>query len=116
MNTIIVTKINEVFMTVDCEDAGIKYELSDFFTFKVLVQSSCSHFRNKMWDGKIRLFNMWTSQLYIGLMEQLEEFCKTRGYYLVGQDSAIPKQNISTEDIVKALVDLKLPFQLETIK
>ena len=28
----------------------------------------------------------------------------------VGQDSAIPKQNISTEDIVSALVDLKLPF------
>ena len=31
-------------MTVDCEDAGIKYELSDFFTFKVPVQSSCLHF------------------------------------------------------------------------
>ena len=110
MNTIIVTKINEVFMTVDCEDAGIKYELSDFFTFKVPGAEFMPTFRNKMWDGKIRLFNMWTSQLYIGLMEQLEEFCKTRGYYLVGQDSAIPKQNISTEDIVKALVDLKLPF------
>ena len=97
-------------MTVDCEDAGIKYELSDFFTFKVPGAEFMPTFRNKMWDGKIRLFNMWTSQLYIGLMEQLEEFCKTRGYYLVGQDSAIPKQNISTEDIVKALVDLKLPF------
>ena len=28
-------------MTVDCDDAGIKYELSDYFTFKVLAQSSC---------------------------------------------------------------------------
>ena len=69
-------------MTVDCDDAGIKYELSDFFTFKVPGAEFMPTFRNKMWDGKIRLFNMWTSQLYIGL----------------------------TEHVVKALVDLKLPF------
>lgn len=110
MITIIVSKVNDVFMTVDCEDAGVKYELSDFFTFKVPGAEFMPTFRNKMWDGKIRLFNMWTSQLYIGLTEHLEEFCKTRGYNLVGQDTVIPKQNISTEDVVKALVDLKLPF------
>ena len=97
-------------MKVDCDDAGIKYELSDFFTFKVPGAEFMPTFRNKMWDGKIRLFNMWTGQLYIGLLEHLEEFCKQREYYLVGQDSVIPKQNISTEDVVKALVDLNLPF------
>tara|TARA_Y100000389_G_scaffold134363_1_gene131805 strand:+ start:10 stop:1461 length:1452 start_codon:yes stop_codon:yes gene_type:complete len=110
MNTIILTKTNEVFMTIDVDDAGIKYELSEYFTFKVPGAEFMPTFRNKMWDGKIRLFNMWTSQLYIGLMEHLEEFCKTRDYTLVGQDSCIAKQNISTEDVVKALVDLKLPF------
>ena len=31
-------------MTVDCEDAGIKYELSDFFTFKVLGAEFMLHF------------------------------------------------------------------------
>ena len=97
-------------MTVDCDDAGIKYELSDYFTFKVPGAEFMPSFRTRQWDGKIRLFNMWTSQLYIGLMTHLEEFCKQREYYLVGQDSVIPKQNISTEDVVKALVDLKLPF------
>ena len=110
MNTIILTKINEVFMSIDCDDAGIKYELSDYFTFKVPGAEFMPTFRNKMWDGKIRLYNMWTSQLYIGLMGHLEEFCRSREYNLVGQDSCIPKQNISTEDVVKALVDLKLPF------
>jgi superfamily II DNA or RNA helicase len=110
MNSIIVTKINEVFMSIDCDDAGIKYELSEYFTFKVPGAEFMPTFRNKMWDGKIRLFNMWTSQLYIGLMEHLEEFCKTRGYHLVGQDSVIPKQKFSTEEVVKALLDLKLPF------
>ena len=97
-------------MSIDCDDAGIKYELSDYFTFKVPGAEFMPTFRNKMWDGKIRLYNMWTSQLYIGLMGHLEEFCRSREYNLVGQDSCIPKQNISTEDVVKALVDLKLPF------
>ena len=110
MNTIILTKVNEVFMNIDCDDAGIKYELSDYFTFKVPGAEFMPSFRNKMWDGKIRLFNMWTSQLYIGLMDHLEEFCRSRGYGLVGQDSVIPKQNIPTEDVVKALLDLQLPF------
>ena len=110
MNSIIVSKINEVFMSIDCDDAGIKYELSEYFTFKVPGAEFMPTFRNKMWDGKIRLFNMWTSQLYIGLMEHLEEFCKSRDYHLVGQDSVIPKQKFSTEEVVKALLDLNLPF------
>ena len=90
-------------MGIDCDDAGIKYELSEYFTFKVPGAEFMPSFRNKMWDGKIRLFNMWTSQLYIGLMKHLEEFCQSRGYNLVGQDSVLPKSNISTEDVVKAL-------------
>ena len=97
-------------MSIDCDDAGIKYELSEYFTFKVPGAEFMPTFRNKMWDGKIRLFNMWTSQLYIGLMEHLEEFCKSRDYHLVGQDSVIPKQKFSTEEVVKALLDLNLPF------
>lgn len=97
-------------MSIDCDDAGIKYELSEYFTFKVPGAEFMPTFRNKMWDGKIRLFNMWTSQLYIGLMEHLQDFCKSRDYHLVGQDSVIPKQKFSTEEVVKALLDLKLPF------
>lgn len=97
-------------MSIDCDDAGIKYELSEYFTFKVPGAEFMPTFRNKMWDGKIRLFNMWTSQLYIGLMGHLEDFCKSRDYHLVGQDSVIPKQKFSTEEVVKALLDLNLPF------
>lgn len=110
MNTILLEKQNEVFMRVDCSDAGVLMELSEYFTFKVPGAEFMPTFRNKMWDGKIRLFNMWTNQLYIGLMHHLEEFCRTRGYELVGQTSVIKKSNVSTEDVVKALLELNLPF------
>jgi len=107
---IILTKVNEVFMTVECEDAGVLMELSEYFTFKVPGAEFMPTFRNKMWDGKIRLFNMWTKQLYIGLMHHLEEFCRTREYKLLGQSSVVKKSEITTEDVVKALLDLNLPF------
>jgi superfamily II DNA or RNA helicase len=110
LNTILLEKQNEVFMRVDCSDAGVLMELSEYFTFKVPGAEFMPTFRNKMWDGKIRLFNMWTNQLYIGLMHHLEEFCRTRGYELVGQTSVIKKSNVSTEDVVKALLELNLPF------
>ena len=107
---IILTKVNEVFMTVECEDAGVLMELSEFFTFKVPGAEFMPTFRNKMWDGKIRLFNMWTKQLYIGLVSHLETFCESRQYKIIGKDSVLKTSDISTEDVVKALLDLNLPF------
>ena len=97
-------------MKVDCEDAGILMELSEYFTFKVPGAEFMPSFRNRMWDGKIRLFNMWTQQLYIGLHQHLEDFCNSRGYKLFGKDRTIAISDISTEDVVKALLDLNLPF------
>ena len=37
-------------------------------------------YRNRIWDGKIRLFNLQTSQLYLGLVPYLTEFCDEREY------------------------------------
>jgi len=37
-------------------------------------------FRNKIWDGKIRLFNLQTSQIYLGLLDYIKVFCEEREY------------------------------------
>ncbi len=39
-------------------------------------------YRNRMWDGKIRLFNQLTRTLYAGLIHHVERFCKERDYEL----------------------------------
>lgn len=110
MTNIILEKLDEVFMRVDCEDAGVLQEISDYFTFKVPGAEFMPSFKNRMWDGKIRMFNMWTRSLYIGLIPHLEEFCKTREYQLFGQERVVNQSNVSTEDVVKAILDLNLPF------
>jgi len=37
-------------------------------------------YKNKFWDGKIRLFNPLTCLIYTGLMPYVEKFCKERNY------------------------------------
>jgi superfamily II DNA or RNA helicase len=33
-------------------------------------------YRNKVWDGKIRLFSQKTGQIYVGLLSYIKEFCE----------------------------------------
>ena len=33
-------------------------------------------YRNRMWDGKIRLFSIQTGEIYFGLLSYIEEFAK----------------------------------------
>ena len=53
METLTVKKVNEVYMTIDC-DGGSCFELSDYFTFTVPGMQFMPAVRNKFWDGKIR--------------------------------------------------------------
>jgi superfamily II DNA or RNA helicase len=76
-----IKKINEVYNKLVC-DPGIGYELSDYFAFDVPGAKFMPSYKNKMWDGKIRLYNLMTSTLYSGLNKYVEEFCKSRNYEL----------------------------------
>jgi superfamily II DNA or RNA helicase len=76
---IIVTKKDEVYAKIICEKHVAK-ELSEYFTFMVPGHQFTPAFRNRIWDGKIRLFNLSTSQIYLGLMSYLQNFCNEREY------------------------------------
>ena len=56
MADIIISKRNEVYLQIDCEPY-IKQELSEYFTFEVPDAKFMPQFKNRMWDGKIRLFS-----------------------------------------------------------
>jgi superfamily II DNA or RNA helicase len=78
-NNLIITKKDEVFAKVECE-RHIAMELSEFFTFFVPGYQFVPAYRNRIWDGKIRLFALQSGQLYLGLIPYLKEFCVERGY------------------------------------
>ena len=80
MSDIRIRKVDEVHNQVITDDMGTAQELSEYFTFQVPGAQFMPAYRNKMWDGKIRLYNTQTQFLYSGLMHYVEVFCKERGY------------------------------------
>ena len=78
---ITVHKHNEVYVKIQCEK-GLAKEISEYFTFYVPGYKFVPAYRNRVWDGKIRLFNLQNFQLYFGLIPYLKEFCEERDYVL----------------------------------
>ncbi len=82
MDTLIIEKKDEVYLTVDC-DSNIQQEISEFFTFYVPGYKFMPAFRNRMWDGKIRLYSQKTKEIYFGLFPYIKAFAKEREYQVV---------------------------------
>jgi superfamily II DNA or RNA helicase len=80
---IFIKQKDHVHMNVAASDDGITREISDFFTFEVPGASFMPSFRNRHWDGKIRLYNMQTMELYVGLLPYLLEFAEQLEYKVV---------------------------------
>jgi len=79
MVEISIEKKNEVYLKVNAEP-HVYQELSDEFTFEVPGAKFMPQYRNKYWDGKIRLFSTATGEIYVGLLDKLISFCKRYKY------------------------------------
>lgn len=92
-----ITKIDEVFVKIDC-DKGIAQELCDFFTFYVPGYTFVPSYRNKLWDGKIRLYSVHTKKLYGGLLPYVIHFAHRRQYKFKYSDNlAVDSVKIDAE-------------------
>ena len=72
-----VHKKNEVFLHLET-DPSVEMELWEFFSFFAVGYQWMPAYKNKMWDGKIRLFDRKLKTLYGGLFPYLQEFAETR--------------------------------------
>jgi len=86
MSDLVIKKVNESYIKIDCE-RHIAKELSEYFQFYVPGYQFVPAFRNKIWDGKVRLYNLQTSQIYFGLLPYLQLFCEEREYTVECQDN-----------------------------
>ena len=73
--TLIISKKNDVYLKVDTEP-NIARELVDFFTFEVPGARFMPTYKSRVWDGKIRLYNQMSGEIYFGLVPYVEEFAK----------------------------------------
>ena len=107
VDTLFISKINEAYIRVK-SNPSVLQELTDYFTFSVPGFQFMPAFRNKLWDGKIRLFSAYDQKLYYGLLPYVESFAKKRNYPYVSQIQEYVK--VSDEDLFDYVINLNLPF------
>jgi superfamily II DNA or RNA helicase len=78
--TIYLSKKSESLLNVTSEDSGVLRELSEYFTFYADGYKFMPAYRNKLWDGKIRLYNLMNKTIPYGLKDEILRFGQDRGY------------------------------------
>ena len=109
-----ISKVNEVYIRVSCQ-RDIAQEISDHFTFLVPGHTFVPAYRKKLWDGKIRLFNVMNHLLYYGLLEHLCKFLYLRNYKTkFVDDFKTELVTLTHEDLPKLPVEIR-DYQLNAI-
>ena len=118
MDIVKVQKKDHANMIIGC-DWGIAQELSDYFSFFVPGYKFMPLYKNKVWDGKIRLFNVNNCELSCGLISYVKDFCEKRNYPLEYEKSkyGVPESynKIDPNKIMEFIKSLNLKSKGEPI-
>jgi len=91
----LISKKNEVYLRLIDVEPSIAAELNDFFTFEVPGFKYMPAYRSKMWDGKIRLYNIVTGEIYVGLLPYIEEYLNNNGEDYEFADGITSKRDVA---------------------
>jgi len=104
---LIIDKPDEIYLKIEA-DADIRRELGEYFTFEVPGFKFMPQYRNRVWDGKIRLFSYATGKIYAGLYPYILNWCKENGVQVV-DGTKIKDTNIEDKKIDQFIKALKIP-------
>ena len=107
MEIVRVEKQNETFNKI-IADPGTIMEMSEYFTFDIPGAKFMPAYKNKFWDGKVRLLNTMTCLLYAGLNSYVKKFCDDRGYEYE-EDDCFAATEFSVQEAREFIEKLKLP-------
>jgi superfamily II DNA or RNA helicase len=100
-DTVIIEPVDSVYFKINTE-SGIKMELESYFKFRPPNYQFVPAFKNRVWDGWIRMFNPMRPLLYAGLLEYVKKFCEDRGYSIVIPEEMEPRTDVP-DDYVEEL-------------
>lgn len=106
-----IRKLNEVYAVIEEVNPGIAHELSKYFSFPVPGAKFMPAYK-KGWDGTIRLYNIKTSKLYLGLVPYLEQFAQDKNYYIKIDTDIEYKTDYSLAEAKEFTNNLDMPLQV----
>ena len=77
---------NATYIQISCANEGVIAEISEKFTYDVEGAQHSSLVKNRLWDGKKRLFNRINNTLHFGLLPYLIMFAEQNKYEYVIED------------------------------
>jgi superfamily II DNA or RNA helicase len=110
-----IRKKNEVYLEIDTSPS-IAQELNDHFSFEVPGAKFHPLYRSRMWDGKVKLFSMFTKELYVGLKDYVEKFAKERDYLVDTTEYVKTADECTMESVAKFCKELNISSKGESIE
>lgn len=98
VDKVFLEKVDNVYLKVSAAP-HVKQEMSEYFTFFLEGAQFSPKFRNRQWDGKIRLLNVMTGMIYFGLLAQVMHFCKARNYEVHFKNDFLPEEKYTSDEI-----------------
>ena len=112
----LISKKNEVYLTLTDLDPSTTQELSEFFTFEVPGFKFMPMYRNRMWDGKIRLFSPATGEIYVGLLPYIKKFCDSNHISYILEKGVEDERNVVREVVRGFIRSLKPKSKGKSLK
>lgn len=100
-----VEKVDAVYMKVTA-DPGVRQELMNYFSFRPPGYQFTPSYKNRVWDGFVRLYNPMKPYLLAGLIEYLKKFCDDREYDLVVDADFNEKEEIEDSYVDELAAEL----------
>ena len=111
-----ISKKNEVYLLITDLTDGHRQELADFFTFEVPGFKFMPMYRNRMWDGKIRLFSPATGEIYVGLLPYVKKFCDSNKISYIVEEGVENDRDIDRKSAGGFIKSLKPKSQGKSLK
>ena len=104
-------KVNESYIRVYAEKS-IYQELNSHFSFRVPGYQFVPAYKNKMWDGYIKLFDLRTNLIYHGLFSYIQKFCEERNYTIEVNSEISSTEVFSLIEAQEFIQTLNLPLEV----
>lgn len=105
-----IIEIDKCSLRVKAEESILR-ELHEYYTFEVPGYQFTPKFQSGLWDGRIRLFNLWENKLPAGLLIKTIEWAKKNDYSITVENSLLPV-SIPDSEIDDLYNSLNLPSQI----
>lgn len=96
---ITIEKLNHVHLRV-YSDPSVEQELSDFFTYEYPGARFTPQYRARLWDGKVRMYDMYRKSIYVGLLRYIQEFAERNKYELEYVNDVVTTSEMTPEQVM----------------